>query len=438
MATEQDFLAALEAAPDDDVTRLVYADWLEDQGQSARAEFIRVQCELAKLPEGHPRQRKLVLRERRLLAQHRMEWVRPVADLAPKRTLIAMSGYARDRKMPTNVGIEGYLNQWGVLFRGGVIDELIVPAGRLPAEAGKLEQLPTLRALDIRNICGNVRLAEELAALPLLGKLEGLRLADSQSFYFWAATSLAGLPGGGGYSNDVEPRREALRQVVQSPHLKRLRTLGLADNWIQEGLGQTLANAKQLRGLSSLDLSGNRVTSEDLRWLAEAEHLAGLQRLNLRNTHLGDGVRVLREARVFPNLAELDLSQSRLLLAGIQELFRIVPLEKLKVLKLNRLNQQIGMVQALVNCSRLRNLEQLELSWNRIGEQGARLLAGCPHLSNLKVLRLRRTRITLAAAEALATSPHLKKLEVLEIGSNLRKAEQKELRSRSDKDFWVF
>jgi uncharacterized protein (TIGR02996 family) len=43
------FLAAIIASPDDDLPRLVYADWLDENGDPARAEFIRVQCELAGL-----------------------------------------------------------------------------------------------------------------------------------------------------------------------------------------------------------------------------------------------------------------------------------------------------------------------------------------------------------------------------------------------------
>ena len=40
------FLAAIKAAPDDDAPRLELADWLEEDGQPERAEFIRVQCRL--------------------------------------------------------------------------------------------------------------------------------------------------------------------------------------------------------------------------------------------------------------------------------------------------------------------------------------------------------------------------------------------------------
>ena len=43
---EEDFIRAILASPDDDTLRLVFADWLEDQG-SPRGEFIRLHCELA-------------------------------------------------------------------------------------------------------------------------------------------------------------------------------------------------------------------------------------------------------------------------------------------------------------------------------------------------------------------------------------------------------
>lgn len=42
--------------PDDPLPRLVYADKLQEGGEDERAEFIRVQCELAKMPAFGPRQ----------------------------------------------------------------------------------------------------------------------------------------------------------------------------------------------------------------------------------------------------------------------------------------------------------------------------------------------------------------------------------------------
>ena len=38
---------AVRADPWDDAPRLVFADWLDEHGESALAAFIRVQCKLA-------------------------------------------------------------------------------------------------------------------------------------------------------------------------------------------------------------------------------------------------------------------------------------------------------------------------------------------------------------------------------------------------------
>lgn len=45
----ESLLATVIAHPDDDAPRLVMADWLDENGDGARAEFIRVQCELERL-----------------------------------------------------------------------------------------------------------------------------------------------------------------------------------------------------------------------------------------------------------------------------------------------------------------------------------------------------------------------------------------------------
>src|SRR5262245_48071653 len=89
---EQALYRAILAAPHDDVPRLVYADWLDENAdrfpepqartERARAEFIRLQCEWARLtPAGwrtgaRPPAPALARRERRLLLQHGKKWRR--------------------------------------------------------------------------------------------------------------------------------------------------------------------------------------------------------------------------------------------------------------------------------------------------------------------------------------------------------------------------
>jgi uncharacterized protein (TIGR02996 family) len=71
------FLRAIQDRPDDDTTRLVYADWLEEQGgeqNATRAAFIRADCELANLPEEHERREELQARLRDLAASLPIVW----------------------------------------------------------------------------------------------------------------------------------------------------------------------------------------------------------------------------------------------------------------------------------------------------------------------------------------------------------------------------
>lgn len=51
MTTDEDaLLAAIAAAPDDDAPRLVYADWLQERGADAKAEYLRTVAKLMHAP----------------------------------------------------------------------------------------------------------------------------------------------------------------------------------------------------------------------------------------------------------------------------------------------------------------------------------------------------------------------------------------------------
>jgi uncharacterized protein (TIGR02996 family) len=52
-ATREALTAAVLADPDDDLPRLVFADWCDENGEPERAEFVRGQCELARLERKH-------------------------------------------------------------------------------------------------------------------------------------------------------------------------------------------------------------------------------------------------------------------------------------------------------------------------------------------------------------------------------------------------
>jgi uncharacterized protein (TIGR02996 family) len=75
------FLQAILEAPDDDTPRLVFADWLDDHDQPDRVEFIRVQIELARLPQYELSRRALGRREGFLLGKHGKTWAAGLAAL---------------------------------------------------------------------------------------------------------------------------------------------------------------------------------------------------------------------------------------------------------------------------------------------------------------------------------------------------------------------
>lgn len=95
------FIAAIIANPADDLPRLIFADWLDERGDP-RGEFIRVQCELAKVKcsrsQGNdfpgrctdtswcrycPRRGPMICAAMDLLATYRLLWTRDIPGPPP-------------------------------------------------------------------------------------------------------------------------------------------------------------------------------------------------------------------------------------------------------------------------------------------------------------------------------------------------------------------
>src|SRR5262245_31133795 len=74
-AADAPFLQAIADHPDDDRPRLVFADWLDEHGDADRAEYIRAQCDRARLGEDDPRFAALNQREEELMRRHRRDWL---------------------------------------------------------------------------------------------------------------------------------------------------------------------------------------------------------------------------------------------------------------------------------------------------------------------------------------------------------------------------
>jgi uncharacterized protein (TIGR02996 family) len=90
---EAAFLRSIAENQDDITARLVFSDWLEENDDTPRAEFIRTQCELASAELSPDRRQELRVRERGLLDAHRHEWCQafglPVEEVGFWRGLLS-------------------------------------------------------------------------------------------------------------------------------------------------------------------------------------------------------------------------------------------------------------------------------------------------------------------------------------------------------------
>lgn len=154
MTPDNPFLNALLAEPEDDTLRLAAADWFDENDQPARAEFVRVQVELARGPVGRDRQRELEGRQRDLLVAHDAEWVAPLAKVL---------GCKRGR--------------WGGwVFRRGFVEYFNLPAAVINRYGARLAELTPVRELFLRPCSARELLS--LCQCPWLGSVVALHLPE--------------------------------------------------------------------------------------------------------------------------------------------------------------------------------------------------------------------------------------------------------------------
>lgn len=147
-ATDQILLNAILANPHDTLPRLVYADFIEEAGQTERAEFIRLQIEIACRDTTLEDSLPLQTREKILLDRYGKQW------LAPLR--------ARGEALQ-NPGTHG-------LFRRGFVEIVWMPAGIFNWKAERLFKLAPVLELRVTRLTHAELL--ELLETPETQKLE--------------------------------------------------------------------------------------------------------------------------------------------------------------------------------------------------------------------------------------------------------------------------
>jgi uncharacterized protein (TIGR02996 family) len=324
------FLEAIRDEPDGDVHRLVYADWLEEQGDPARAEFIRLQCQLAQMPPDAPRRQELMRRQEELLSAHGGRWALPESAGAVRSGEAVLSPESTGGPaLSVSLQLGGAAPaRAGVRFHRGFVDELQVTGGDLTCAGLVLRHHPvrTLRRVTPRR---STAIWRRLADWPALCQVRELAL--------------------GGLSAE-----EDLRRLLASPHLTRLTGLHfLVPTDSQGGRWAGLLAAAPLLGrLRRLSLGG-RVGSEGLRDLLDSHHFRPTE-LSLPGHYSPGSVEdwAIYDATQTPNVGSAGV----VLLAG-------APVAAgLKALDLRHNGLEEPAVRALIESPYLDNLDRLVLA----------------------------------------------------------------------------
>ncbi|OWK40988.1 TIGR02996 domain-containing protein [Fimbriiglobus ruber] len=228
---EDGFLRAIRARPDDDAVRLVYADWLEEHGRPARAEFIRAQCAAEKVA-ARPEKQRLEKRADDLLGEHREEWTRAVRAAAP--SLVPDS----------------------VQFRRGFPALVVTTATRYLRDPASFSRLADGDpGIAVRVLVDDLDQLRQVVECPDVGGIRALDLSAC----------------------DIGD--DGARVLAGAPNLSRLTSLNVSGSRVTDAGAAALAESTRLTEVRHLDLRGNRISAAAALRLIRSPNLARLRSL---------------------------------------------------------------------------------------------------------------------------------------------------------------
>jgi uncharacterized protein (TIGR02996 family) len=402
--------------PDDDTPRLIYADWLEDHGDEAQAEFIRVQIRRSRLPLEDLEQPTLARREAQLLARYEARWAGDLAEIAIGWTF--SRGFIERVHVRQLCELTAYLHQHPLPLRTVQFERL----GEL-RHAGDLSALRYLRELEA---CYVALPGVELAPLiesPHLGSLRRLQLKAAHLIGPLAVEMLVQAP----WAPELRSlslsmmnlTQESARLLAETPVFGQLRSLDVSFNALIGDRGAALLLRSSLgRHLTSLDLTDTGLTGRGARELGAMPQLERLETLRLGHNALGGpGAAVLLQSQYLTGLKHLDLSNARIGSRGLGVLSTGIPGDELEELKLSRCDLTADTLRDLLVSPTARRLQVLDIGNNALEARGARVLAEhCPE--SLRILDLRFCNLGDAGVETLTASKRLGRLHTLILHAN--------------------
>ncbi|HEX4588666.1 MAG TPA: TIGR02996 domain-containing protein [Gemmataceae bacterium] len=375
MPTEVDFLRAIIADPNADGPRLVYADWLEDCGDTARAEFIRIQCALAAMPENERQYHPLAERAQALEGTHREQWLQPLREALGHSGDGSRIWLGFLRLNPTKTLINAN-------FRRGFAEYVHVETAAFLAHASKLVGATPLRTLVLEPADFD-RSAEHWDALtrcPELGRLTGIHVRTL----------------------GVGP--DEMRRFTEIPHVQGLRSFGLYQQTGPEAEAvEILARSTFLSRLVALELSGGQAPGDDgtdrLLLGPECKHLESLFLAGMPGIS-GSLIERLTNSAPFSRLTSLAISRASIGDVELEAFFAWLP-PSVSRLAFHSCGLGNRTAISLAGTQHLRGLRQLELNANQITDIGALTFADSPNLLASTRLDLRGNPISRRVREAL-------------------------------------
>jgi uncharacterized protein (TIGR02996 family) len=325
------FLQAIIEAPEDDAPRLVFADWLDDQGDAGRAEFVRAQCALARLDADDPRRPELCRREDELLAAHQTQWLRQDLPAWARPEAVFRRGFV----CHVAGHVRSFAQRGAALFARAPITSVKILRSH-PDDVDRLAAIPQFAGLQHLHLYDPYAESfERLLDVPFLPQLRGLTLsAWSRSLDVDDVAVLIDsvVPARlidldlDSFRLDVAGFQRLVRSEVAG-RLERLRPDGGMDREMPE-----LAAEGFLSNLRTLDLRGNcLLTDEGMQVIAASATFAGLRRLNLSGLFsvTDAGVKALAESPYLRQLEEVVVCGARVTDVGIEALVQSPHLPRL-------------------------------------------------------------------------------------------------------------
>lgn len=337
-------LAAIIAEPDDDLPRLVFADWMEENGDPERAELIRLQCRIALLAYDRPEMKAATAREKELIDANWERWMRAfpawlrrdrfqhrfvrgfVAGLAVNGVLFAKDGPAVVRMTPIQ----------DLSFKR--VTEAALRSPALSSVSGL-----TLEPTDSARV-------SILAEHPDLSLLRNLFLSAGADIHYRPLRHI---------------NRGAIRKLLANPTLRGVRRFEVGNTANGDAVARGLASASWER-LEDFTLYGSRLGAAAFGEFITSRSASALNELHLANNPIGD--------------------------AGVRALVWSATVGPIRSLNLAGCNLTAESVALLSGWPGLRHVRWMHLEENWIDDAAANVIRNSPHAVALDLGQIRRPR----------------------------------------------